>query len=373
MSTFDLSALPGGAIGPIALLITAWMLWRRSPLQRLADATVLFYRRRAETATPAQHIARHGDSKLALQASTELLGLREMLGAAGDYLPMSMIRWRTGCQSLPYLFGKGPEVVKDVKIPGIPAWWVSTPGLPESENVILFIHGGGYLAGSGRTYTAMLGRFNRATNVPSLAIDYRLLLGDVTIQDAISDCVAGYDHLIGKMGYRPDQIIVMGDSAGGALVISMLQNLKKRGATMPLCAISVSPMMDCTYSLGASHKTARDPMLCPGAAEFFMEQFRRKHSDLAHPELSPINGSFQGLPPLMITTTNSEALQSDAEMTYEKAKAAGVDATLYNAEHFGLHIDAIVSPMYPEAAIGQHKLYNFIKKHTAGKKGAKAE
>src|SRR4030042_2012576 len=70
------------------------------------------------------------------------------------------------------------KLPKDVKCEavnagGVPAEWISTPGI-NLNNVIIHYHGGGFLAGSVKNSREYLGRVSRATKTQILSVDYRL-------------------------------------------------------------------------------------------------------------------------------------------------------------------------------------------------------
>jgi monoterpene epsilon-lactone hydrolase len=44
---------------------------------------------------------------------------------------------------------------------GVPAEWISAPGI-DQDSVLLYLHGGGYVLGSMRTHRVMLGHLSRA-------------------------------------------------------------------------------------------------------------------------------------------------------------------------------------------------------------------
>jgi acetyl esterase/lipase len=52
---------------------------------------------------------------------------------------------------------------------------------------------------------------------------------------------------------KPEHIIVAGDSAGGGLVLAMLQVCRDGGLPLPACAVLVSPWCDMTHSFPSIH------------------------------------------------------------------------------------------------------------------------
>jgi acetyl esterase/lipase len=124
-----------------------------------------------------------------------------------------------------------PDVTcEKVDAAGVPAEWISAPGA-NSDRVILYLHGGGYVVGSIKTHRAMIARIARAANACALAIDYRLA-PENPFPAAVEDATAAYRWLLAR-GSKPNKIVIAGDSAGGGLAIAALLALRDAGDPMP--------------------------------------------------------------------------------------------------------------------------------------------
>src|SRR5229473_6952662 len=144
---------------------------------------------------------------------------------------------------------------------GVPAEWIVAPGAAR-DRVILYLHGGGYVMGSINTHRAMVARIARASQAKALALDYRLA-PEHPFPAAVDDATAAYRWLLAQ-GYKPDKIVISGDSAGGGLVLAALVALRDANVAMPACAVPISPWTD-MEGTGASMKTnaSKDPMIAP--------------------------------------------------------------------------------------------------------------
>ena len=94
-----------------------------------------------------------------------------------------------------------------------------------SSTVILYMHGGAYIAGSPRTHRPLTAELARSTGARVLALDYRQA-PEHAYPAWLEDGVAAYQHLL-KSGERPQHIVLAGDSAGGNLVLVTLLRLKE--------------------------------------------------------------------------------------------------------------------------------------------------
>jgi len=106
---------------------------------------------------------------------------------------------------------------------GVPAEWIAAPGAVQ-DRVILYLHGGGYVIGSINTHRAMIARIARASNARALAIDYRLA-PEHPFPAAVDDATGAYKWLLAQ-GYKPQKIVIAGDSAGGGLTLAALIALR---------------------------------------------------------------------------------------------------------------------------------------------------
>ncbi|MFN0090594.1 MAG: alpha/beta hydrolase [Acidimicrobiales bacterium] len=214
----------------------------------------------------------------------------------------------------------------EVDAGGVPAAWVSGPDAAP-DAAVLYLHGGGYAAGSINTHKNLTGALAKAMGCRVLALDYRLA-PENPHPAPVDDALAGYRYLLGQ-GIPPERVAISGDSAGGGLTMAALLAIKQAGEPLPAAAAPISPWVDMTGS-GESMETraAVDPMVSQKGLLEMAECFLGKDGDRTDPLASPLEGDLSGLPPLLIHVGDCEVLLSDSERLAEKAKAAGVDVTL---------------------------------------------
>jgi monoterpene epsilon-lactone hydrolase len=87
-------------------------------------------------------------------------------------------------------------ICEKVNAGGVNAEWIAAPGAI-ADRVILYLHGGGYVAGSIITHRAMVSRIARASNARALAIDYRLA-PEHPFPAAVEDGIAAYRWLLAE-------------------------------------------------------------------------------------------------------------------------------------------------------------------------------
>ena len=130
-------------------------------------------------------------------------------------------------------------------------------------NFIIYLHGGGYVACGPETHASIVTQLSSYSRTTVLFPVYRLA-PKFPFPSAIDDCLIVYKDLLEK-GVEAKNISLVGDSAGGGLVMALLQILSKEKIDFPSSAILISPWTDLTLS-GESMKerAGRDPMLHPG-------------------------------------------------------------------------------------------------------------
>ena len=191
--------------------------------------------------------------------------------------------------------------------------------------VILQLHGGGYIGPMKNIYRSFAVRYSRRNmGCDVLTIDYRVAPED-PYPAALEDAVAAYQWLLDEKKYRPEQIVVAGDSAGGGLSLALCLYLRDHGIPLPSGIIVMSPWTDLTCS-GESHETnyETDPLYGNTRESMLYNSAYIGEADPTDPYMSPAFGEFSGFPPVLLQVGEFEMLLSDSVVIADKLKAAGV-------------------------------------------------
>jgi epsilon-lactone hydrolase len=189
------------------------------------------------------------------------------------------------------------------------AWWVQPAGI-EAGAVILYFHGGGFVASLRQVHDPLLAALARASGARGLMVDYRLA-PEHPYPSAVDDCFEAW-HFLLSSGIDPDRIVIAGDSAGGNLAVVTAMRARDEGLPLPAALVLMSPVLDLTFS-GASieRNDGFDPMFRAVSVRS-LTQWYGKGMDLRDPRLSPIYGRLTGLPPALVVVGSSELLLDDA-------------------------------------------------------------
>jgi epsilon-lactone hydrolase len=242
----------------------------------------------------------------------------------------------------------------------VKAEWVIPPGA-DTERVLLYFHGGGYVMGSINTHRAMVARMARAAGARALMIDYRLA-PERPFPAAVEDATAAYRWLLDQ-GRPPQKIALAGDSAGGGLTLATLLALRDAQTPLPACAVPISPWTD-VEGTGASVKTkaSRDPMVRDADLLRYGGLYGR-NTDLRNPLVSPLYGDYRGLPPLLIQVGEAEILLDDSTRVAERARQAGVQVDLEVWDEM-VHVWHVFAKLLPEGRQAIEKMGAYVSTHT---------
>src|ERR1700744_3112057 len=117
-------------------------------------------------------------------------------------------------------FGAPPReaVFETAQIGPLKGEWVRMPN-SSADRLILYFHGGGYIAGSPETHRALVARLAQAGEATAFSLAYRLA-PEFAFPAAVRDGIDAYRHLISK-NIGPQQIVFAGDGSGGGLAFSV--------------------------------------------------------------------------------------------------------------------------------------------------------
>lgn len=251
--------------------------------------------------------------------------------------------------------------VEELGLAGVAAEKVTAPGTRE-DAAFLYIHGGGFVAGSPRTHRPLTWRFAKDIGIPVYAIDYRLA-PEHPYPAGLDDCVAAYKGLLDK-GISAKSILVGGDSAGGNLTLALALRLKAEGLPLPAALICLSPATDMTGSGESRHSNAEaDSMFVPEMMESLMPLYFAG-TDEKDPLVSPLFGDVSGFPPTLFQVGEREMLRDDSTRMAAALKAAGAEATLEVWPKVW-HVWQINADMLPEGREAIDHIVRFAKQHLA--------
>ena len=243
-----------------------------------------------------------------------------------------------------------------VSADGVPCEWI-IPTNSSTDQVLLYLHGGGFVFGLTPLHLQMGTYLSRKMNTRILMVDYRVAPA-YPFPAALDDCTTAYRWLL-KQGISARNIVVAGDSAGGNLTITSLIKLRDNGEPLPAAAACLSPVTDLSNKINLG-KEVKDPILHPKAMNLYHKSYGI-NQDLRNPLISPVFGNLRGLPPLLVHVGEDEVLCEDAVRIASVAKSTDVDVRLEIYPRMW-HVWQL-NLLLPQATQSLDDIVQFLKEH----------
>ena len=199
--------------------------------------------------------------------------------------------------------------------------------------VILYIHGGGFVTESVESYNRVCWNLAKNTAHVVVSIDYPLA-PEHRFPTQIEDCYAAAKAVFGDrtiLNAEPDQITLMGDSAGGNIVAAVCQMARDRGEFIPYPSVL---------------ENGRDYLLTRQNMADYLDFYQSCEADRQNPYFAPLLAEdFSNLPRALVITGELDPLRDEGEDYARRMKAAGVDVTLHRIAD-GIHGFFLLEPVY---------------------------
>lgn len=199
---------------------------------------------------------------------------------------------------------------------------ISEYGQTNNKNIIIYIHGGGFVSGSASSskgYSSMLAKYS---GYKVIAIDYALA-PEYAFPKAFNDCYDAFEKIVYL--YPEAKITLVGESAGANLCLALA--LKTKEMKKVSCVLVHSPIIDFTGSLDRKEHDVDDFTVKDGCLKPLNEIYVGKNK-ANNPYISPLFGDYSGFPPTFITCDYNETLYADSKALYTKCEKEGVDVEL---------------------------------------------
>lgn len=221
---------------------------------------------------------------------------------------------------------------------------------------ILYLHGGAYIYQPSIFHHYFIDELSLKVNATVEMPVYPKAPNDIFIRS--------YELIIDlyrRMVETYDDVIIIGDSAGGGLAAGLIQLLKERAVKQPLHVFLLSPWIDINMDNDKITKDLleSDPMLTIESLKFAGDLWSG-HTDKNHYLLSPIYGDLHGLPPITIFVGTREILLPDIQLFSDKLQAFNNNVAYH--EYVNQNHVFLLEPI-PEAKDARSIIYNTINRY----------
>lgn len=281
--------------------------------------------RDGQTQTPAPSDA------IETPADPQVKAVLDKMAAAGLVQPANLAEARKAYSAFyPTLSGSPEKVfrVEDRQIPGpagnIPIR-VYTPNSNAGLPMLVFFHGGGFVAGDLDTDDTPLRSVSNHCGCIVISVAYRLAPENkypAAPNDAYAATKWAEEHGA-ELGGDPHRIAVGGEGAGGNLAAGVAIKAREQGGPHLIFQVLIYPTLD-AYTVKPGWFTDL-PVVSRESANKILAAYLPIVSDLRDPLVSPISaGNFKNLPSALIITDHDDAIRDEGEEYAHRLTEDGV-------------------------------------------------
>ncbi|WP_338225391.1 alpha/beta hydrolase [Algoriphagus confluentis] len=195
-------------------------------------------------------------------------------------------------------------------------------GKGPSNKLLLFLHGGAFISGPARHHWDSIEKISKYTDYTIWLCDYPKA-PEHTILSINENIDLVYKAALEN--FKQDNIVVMGDSAGGTLAITLVQRSILSNQRLPSKIILISPVMDASLENPEIERVDKiDPMLSKKGV-LSAKKMCSGGLDLKCKELSPLYGGFNGFPSTYLFLAENDITYPDQLLFCRKLRNQGVE------------------------------------------------
>ncbi|MCJ8318337.1 MAG: alpha/beta hydrolase [Colwellia sp.] len=233
---------------------------------------------------------------------------------------------RRNLEKLTLFIGEGPElayaketelITNDADNHGIKVR-VYSPAPEQALPVVMHYHGGGHMCGSIALYDAVSRKIAKAGHCIIIAVEYRLApefpypLGNNDCQYALEH----YKEILNEVSFN-DQLMIIGDSGGGAICTTLVSNNLKVDSIKIDKQILIYPSVDYTMSCASVDENGTGFLLEKEKVIWYFDNYFQ--SGESRNKVSPLFMAMdENMPATLIFTSGCDPLR-DEGIAYKNA------------------------------------------------------
>lgn len=240
--------------------------------------------------------------------------------------------------------------------------WTARPRRGTPAVRVVYVHGGGYIHPLSSDYWRLVRSLVRAP--AEVVVPAYPLAPDATIDDVLPRLL----QVARETGESDLPTVLMGDSAGGALVLAMARRLCDGEGACPVGVIGLSPWLDAKLEEGEVQEfEASDPMLAESGLRAAGRWWAGTR-DASDPLVSPVHIELDGLPRVDVFIGDKDILRPAVEILADRARTADVELHVHERPSM-FHV--WMTRAIPEARRTRHRLVELLR-HSSAQEGSPA-
>ena len=215
------------------------------------------------------------------------------------------------------------------------------PEIYASRKIIIYVHGGSFVAGSCRAYRSFCASLAHACSCRVVVPEFRLAPAHpypAALEDvqAVFRAVYTEEQVArsldeGGGNTAEPELIVMADGSGASIALAVLMSMKERFRSAVRHVVLFSPWLDVSETnKHLAPKKASDEVFTADAIRHSAELYTYQENRL-NPLVSPLKAGkdmLKGLPPVFIQLGEKELFLDDAEQFMANVKDAGSECDI---------------------------------------------
>jgi len=267
---------------------------------------------------------------------------------SGVELTPSLVR--ENLDKLSLFIGEGPELafVQEsafVTSSHIIPVRVYSPDPDQALPVVIHYHGGGHMCGSIELYDAISRKISKAGNCVVIAVEYRLA-PEYPYPAGVEDSQYALEHyqdVLSDVNFN-QQLIIVGDSAGGAICTTLASNNIGNSAVNIDKQILIYPSVDYTMSCASTEENGTGFLLEKEKMVWYFNHYlhQKELSKKASPLFMPMAKS---MPQTLIFTAGCDPLRDESIVYAQELKEVGVNVKQHSFDgmiHAYMLLDSVV-------------------------------
>lgn len=240
---------------------------------------------------------------------------------------------------------------------------ILTPKASGDDGVLVYVHGGGFVAGSITSHRQLASALAVSAQMKTLIFEYRLA-PEHPYPAALLDCESVYRALL-QQTVSAHRIGLIGDSAGGGLCLALQLRLKAAKAPLPGACVYLSPWVDLLRRGRSWQSNAASDRLVNAQHASIMTAWYLHGQSRCRAAVSPVYADLSGLPECLIHASSSEVLLDDARRLHARAQECGVPAQLRVWPNMP-HVFHMVAPLFQDGEDAIDEIGQFLRNRLLG-------
>lgn len=219
--------------------------------------------------------------------------------------------------------------------------------------VLLFFHGGGFATESVASYNHICWNMARNTAHVVVSVDYRLA-PEHRFPIPLEDCYAVAKAIFSDrtiLQVKPENITIIGDSAGANLTACVCQMARDRGDFAPERQILIYPCTNNYYQDDCGFESViengQNYILTQKNLQDYMELYQSSKADRMNPYFAPLMAAdYTKLPKALIITAEFDPLRDEGEAYGHRLQEAGIETVIHRLDDT-VHGYFLLPQIYP--------------------------